>query len=86
MNGMAAQWDAPPQNGANATSSWAPGERVEDVLPLQIRADATPGTYRLQIGFYDPLTGRRIPAIAPDGTPLADNQIVLTELQIGAAP
>ena len=83
---MAAQKDAPPQNGANPTSSWAPGERVVDVLQLQVSADAQPGTYRLQMGFYDPQTGQRVPASAPDGAPLADNQVVLTELQVEAKP
>lgn len=42
---MPAQWAAP-------TSTWQPGQIVEDVHTLQIADDAPPGIYELELGLY----------------------------------
>ncbi|PJF40482.1 MAG: DUF2142 domain-containing protein [Chloroflexi bacterium] len=47
-----AQWTAP-------TSEWELGDVVEDTHSLEVRADAVPGIYELEIGLYLP---------QPDGT------------------
>ena len=58
---MAAQYDGPPQGGANPTSSWQPGERVANRVTLQLADAVSPGQYTLAVGLYeakDP--GRRV--------------------------
>ncbi|MEZ4767597.1 MAG: 6-pyruvoyl-tetrahydropterin synthase-related protein [Caldilineales bacterium] len=80
--GMAAQQDALPQDGANPTWAWAPGEIITDTRTLQVRADAEPGDYRLLVGLYDPADGTRLPVADAQGNPLPDGQITLTTLTV----
>ncbi|MCB0203917.1 MAG: glycosyltransferase family 39 protein [Anaerolineae bacterium] len=50
---VVAQDDHVPLQGQRPTTSWAPGEVVEDTYTLQLPADLPPGTYRLEVGLYD---------------------------------
>jgi len=54
------QLDMPPQQGAAPTTSWVPGEIIEDELTLAIPTELPPGPYRLVIGLYDEKTGQRL--------------------------
>ena len=65
--GMAAQFDSPPQSGANPTWAWVPGETIEDTIPLTVQADVAAGTYGIFTGFYDPANGVRLPVQLADG-------------------
>ncbi|MCD6290554.1 MAG: hypothetical protein J7M34_08625 [Anaerolineae bacterium] len=58
---LVAQQDSPPAGGYRPTSSWAPGEPVEDHIGVGIPADLPPGDYALIVGIYDPTTGARLP-------------------------
>ncbi len=80
--GMAAQRDAPPQQGANPTWAWVPGEVVVDTHILQVRDDAAPGDYQLLVGLYDPRDGARLPVRDQDGNTLPDGQVVLRQLTV----
>lgn len=80
--GMAAQYDAPPQQGGNPTWAWVRGEVVTDTLTLTVAPDASLGPYRLQVGLYNPLDNTRLPTRDRDGNPLPDGQVVLSELAI----
>jgi hypothetical protein len=80
--GMAAQQDAPPQDGANPTWAWAPGEIVVDTRTLQVRADATPGAYQLLAGLYDPADGARLPVTDAQRNALPGGYIALTDLSV----
>ncbi len=80
-HGMAAQADAMPQNGANPTSAWAPGERIVDTAVLPIDPNAAPGSYRLLLGFYD-AGGVRLPAVDGAGRALPDQAVVITEITV----
>ncbi|NWG15954.1 MAG: glycosyltransferase family 39 protein [Chloroflexi bacterium] len=51
-DGMPAQWQRP-------TTTWTPGEIIEDVHILSISPDTPPGIYELELGLYRE---------APDGT------------------
>lgn len=53
--------DAPPAGGQNPTTSWIPGEYITDPHTLKIPESLPPGTYYLQVGFYIPPHGPRIP-------------------------
>jgi hypothetical protein len=78
---LVAQMDKPPLQGFLPTSSWYPGQRVTDDFTLTLPADAAPGAYTLQTGFYDPMTLTRLP-ISQDGQSLGDAFVVGT-VQVG---
>jgi len=56
-----AQGDAYPLGGTALTTTWQPGEVLVDTYPIRLPADLSPGTYRLNIGFYDEATDERLP-------------------------
>jgi len=41
--------------------------------------DLPQGRYRFALGVYDPQTADRLAAVGPDGTPVADNRVILYE-------
>jgi len=56
-----AQGDGYPLGGTALTTTWQSGEVIVDTYPISLAADLQPGTYRLQIGFYDEETDERLP-------------------------
>jgi hypothetical protein len=55
-------WDSQPFGGLYPTNLWSPGEVVVDTLSLPLPAGGLPpGAYRLITGFYDVVTGQRLP-------------------------
>jgi hypothetical protein len=56
---LVAGFDRPPLDGAYPTATWLPGQTIVDprYIPL---ADTRPGTYRLIVGLYDPMTQERM--------------------------
>jgi hypothetical protein len=83
--GMAAQSDGLPQQGANPTWAWTPGEQIVDRVTLQVAADAKPGRYRLISGFYDAqAAGERVALFGDDGQQLTDNLAILSDVVIEA--
>jgi hypothetical protein len=64
---VVAQADAPPRSGRYPTSLWDPGETIVDPHQLALGPSLPPGSYRLEVGLYLPVTGRRLPLIGPDG-------------------
>jgi len=69
---IASQDDAPPGGLFFPTSAWLPGETVVSSHTLSLRAGVTPGEYRLLVGLYHPISGKRLPAVAGAGQPLGD--------------
>ncbi len=63
---IASQDDAVPRGWTYPTSWWEPGEVVEDTVALQVEGLPS-GQYRLQVGFYHPETGERLPAFSAEG-------------------
>jgi uncharacterized membrane protein len=57
---IVAQHDGPPGEGEQPTLGWLPGEYVTDPHRLQLPTDLPDGTYRLEVGLYDPATGLRL--------------------------
>jgi len=76
------QLDSPPVGDAWLTSTWLPGEIVIDQRVIPIGSDAANGRYALIIGLYTHSDGQRLPVYV-DGHPLANDQLVLTEVVIG---
>jgi len=58
-----AQGDRPPRGGSYPTGYWAAGEVVADWYTLDLPPDLADGRYPLWIGFYDPVSGERLPAL-----------------------
>ncbi|GEM_PF-3010217 len=50
--------DNQPDATFEATTSWVPGKIIPDDFVLQLRDDAPPGLYRLEVGMYNLLTGQ----------------------------
>jgi len=84
-NPLWGQEDVPPQYGERPTTGWSPGEVVADPHQVQIAAAAPPGEYELQIGMYDPATGRRLPVYDAQGQPAGD-RVMLQTVRVGAGP
>ena len=53
--------DHQPYDGLYPTSDWGAGEMVRDTFSLIVPADAPPGLYDVQVGWYDPATDERLP-------------------------
>lgn len=69
---VVAQRDAEPQAGRAPTTSWLPGEVVEDEYPVDVPSDLEPGVYPIELGLYDPKTGQRL--TLADG----ENRVILS--------
>jgi hypothetical protein len=54
------QDDGPPQDGRLNTDSWVVGALYRDVYQVPLVA-VPPGSYALRVGFYDPISGERVP-------------------------
>jgi len=61
------QGDAPPLNNDYPTSYWSRGEELADRHSVLLPSDILPGTYRLYVGFYDPVTGARLSIVDGNG-------------------
>jgi hypothetical protein len=57
--------DGEPGEGRFPTTGWLSGEYLTDPHNVSIDPAATPGSYRLRIGLYDPATGQRL--LTPEG-------------------
>lgn len=71
------QHDAQPGNGTLPTTSWRANEVIIDPHTLSISSGRPAGRYQLAVGFYDEVTGTRLPAyldevLQPDGRILLD--------------
>jgi hypothetical protein len=54
------QRDSQPQNGFRPTSTWAAREDVADYHGFPLPADIPAGDYWLEVGLYEPATGKRL--------------------------
>jgi hypothetical protein len=73
---LGGQVDAWPLQGTYPTSQWSTGEVISDAHVLPLDSSLTPGTYRLQVGWYLLSTLRRLPVLDPDGNPTDDKVMV----------
>jgi hypothetical protein len=75
------QRDQIPGDGEFPTTSWVPGEYLTDAYAIPIKIDTPPGEYQIELGFYDPLDGARLPVTDADGQSLGD-RLLLSETEI----
>jgi hypothetical protein len=71
------QHDGVPGEGMRPTTGWAVGEIVADPHEIVVDRDAPQGSYVVEIGFYDPVTGDRMPALDEEGQPLEHDRVLL---------
>jgi hypothetical protein len=75
------QWDARPLSGAYPTSWWREGEVIADKIALDL-TDLSPGTYRLEVGLYDPSTSERLPVATTSQAADPSGRLALREINI----
>jgi hypothetical protein len=64
-NQPVARQEGEPQNGKRPTLLWQPGEDITDGYALTLPADASPGTYRVEVGLHR--ASDLAPALTLDG-------------------
>jgi len=78
------QSDQVPGDGDFPTTSWVPGEYLIDAYAIPISSGTPSGEYLIEIGFYDPLDGTRLPVTNADGQPLGDRLLLeQTRIRVG---
>jgi hypothetical protein len=68
--------DAPPLSGGFPTSMWRPGDRVRDARSVSLPSGEN-APFRLAVGWYDPVTGVRLPGTGGDGVRLPDDAALI---------
>ncbi len=71
------QVDSIPVQGTYPTSDWLPGEVVADEYTIPVSPDAPPGTYVIEVGMYDAVTGARLPVHDTAGRPVPGGRVLL---------
>ena len=71
-----AQHDSIPNEGRSPTAKWQVDQLVIDHHAIPLRQDLPAGDYTIELGFYQPTTGERMPAYDASG-PLEQNRVVL---------
>jgi len=59
---LVATGDGPPLEGGFPTRLWHPGDSLADEHVVLLPPDLPPAVYTVQVGWYDPITGTRLPA------------------------
>jgi hypothetical protein len=72
----AAQWDGADGGDWLPTSTWQPGQRIWQDIPLNVAVNAPPGSYRVVVGLYDPTSEARL-ALSSGG-----DMLTLTTLEL----
>lgn len=74
------QQDNEPVNNTRPTTTWRSGEVIVDSYAIPIEAQAPAGSYQIEIGLYDPVTGVRLPLQA------GGDHLVLTGVEVSGSP
>lgn len=79
---LLAQQDNPPVRGSLPTSSWLPGDLVEDMYELVVPRGAAFGNYDVVVGMYELETLARLPASDASGERLPDDRVILDAVRV----
>jgi hypothetical protein len=66
------QRDTVPGAGKAPTASWLKDEVIVDVVEIELDPDAPTGPYQIRVGWYDEVTGRRLPVVDKRGNAQGD--------------
>jgi 4-amino-4-deoxy-L-arabinose transferase-like glycosyltransferase len=76
------QQDNEPVGGTRATSSWRIGEIIVDAYGIALDPGIPGGRYAIEVGLYEPATGKRLSVLDDEGNAVADH-LILTYVQVG---
>jgi len=79
---LVSQQDIQPLGGAKPTTSWTPGEMVDDSYQLAIPVGASPGTYWLKVGLYSQNTMKRLPVVEPGRAQAEQDSVLVKQIQV----
>ena len=81
---VVAQKDAQPLNGARPTPTWVANEYIADAYELALKPDFVPGTYQIEIGWYDARdpSFARLQVLDDNSAPISDHVILKTTIEI----
>jgi len=79
------QQDHWPQDGRAPTSSWEVGDIIRERYVLVLPNGLAEVSYRLQLGWFDPQTGARLPIAHPAASD-RDNRASVADLTVHAPP
>jgi len=79
---LVSQQDIQPLGGAKPTTSWTPGEMVDDPYELAIPVWALPGTYWLKVGMYSQRTMKRLPVVEPGRVQAEQDSVLVKQIQV----
>ncbi|HOG46409.1 MAG TPA: 6-pyruvoyl-tetrahydropterin synthase-related protein [Anaerolineae bacterium] len=75
---IVAQQDSAPAQGARPTTSWLEGEVIVDEYALTVQSDAAAGEHQIEVGLYEPDSGRRLAVIGSDRQAQGDHVLLGT--------
>ncbi|MDX1616179.1 MAG: phospholipid carrier-dependent glycosyltransferase [Candidatus Promineifilaceae bacterium] len=75
--GLVAQHDKVPYDGLYPPTRWWAGQIVDDDFAIQLPTNLPAGTYYLELGLYDHLTGERLTVHDAAGQPLQESKVRL---------
>jgi hypothetical protein len=79
------QDDSVPGRGSLPTTSWVRGEVLLDDYTLTVPANAVSGTYQIELGLYDALSGSRLSVWDGSGASVGDS-LILTKVRVERTP
>ena len=79
---VVSQQDIQPLGGAGPTTSWIPGQVVDDPYQVAIPVGASPGTYWLKVGMYSQRTMKRLPVVEPGRAQTEQDSILVRQIQV----
>lgn len=79
-----AQHDGRPAGGLRPTTTWLPGETLDDVHELQVPSDTPAGTYDLLVGLYLPDGLARLPVKDPGKVTAVKDSLLLRKIHVGS--
>ena len=84
-NQVWAQWDGVPHDWQYPTSAWVTGEYVLDRPVLKLPNSVPVGNLTLEVGLYNPTTGKRLAAVQ-GGKELAEDRLILARVPVATRP
>jgi len=70
--------------GARPTTTWVANEYLADAYELALKPETPPGTYRIEIGWYDAADPAfaRVPVLEDNGVAVSDHVILTSTVNI----
>ena len=77
------QMDSEPAGGSKPTDGWVAGMKVEDRRGIPVLPGTPPGKYRLELGLYQPASGKRL-GIVDQGGKITGDRYLFGTIEVAA--